>query len=98
MFNPDTLDALCGACVYEVEQLDLSEFGLPGLSFTGELHVEPDPHTGCEDWYISEATTTVAGRTHAYAGKSAVFQAILKAVRDNDFLCSDILYVSREHA
>lgn len=98
MFNPDTVTPVCGSCVYEVEGLDLSEFGLPGLSFTGELHIEPDAYTGNEDWYIAEATTTVGGRIHSYNGNDPVFAAIVKAVNDNDFTRSDILYVSREHA
>ncbi len=98
MFNPDIATPVCGSCVYEVEGLDLSEFGLPGLSFTGELHIEPDPYTGDEDWYISEATTTVGNRIHSYSGNNPVFLAIIKAVNDNAFTRSDILYFSREHA
>jgi hypothetical protein len=39
----------CGACVVNVENLDLTLGGLPGISFTGTLEIEPDHYVNNED-------------------------------------------------
>ena len=53
MFNPDEPDKRMGEHEYEVEGLDLSEQGYPGLSFTGMLDIGVD--NSIPEWYVRGA-------------------------------------------
>ena len=56
MFNPDVTARRMGAHTYEIEELDLSAHGWPGLSFSGLLRIEPDPDAEGE-WYVDAVTS-----------------------------------------
>lgn len=91
---------------YEVEALDLTAFGFPGLSFTGEIHIEPDHTLDNEDWYIESATAFYADgeTTIIYRHRSedvvnrTIFHAIRAAVLADQRLCGRIDDAAREQA
>lgn len=98
-----------GPCLYEVECLDLSDFGFPGLSFSGHLHIEIDSSLGDDDWYLECATAAGPNGSHKlYAlkdKKSAepsfehdMFSAIERAVLADKRLCDFIYDMCKEHA
>jgi hypothetical protein len=86
------------ACSYEVEALDLTAFGFPGMSFTGEVHIEPDYTLDDEEWYIESATAFYEdGETSMiYRSRSendvdrVIFSAIRAAVLADRRLCDRI--------
>jgi hypothetical protein len=91
----------CGACVVNVENLDLTPGGLPGISFTGTLEIEPDHYVNNEDWYIDRATAEAAdGRYVIYSSSKNIdiFQAICDTVSKNSAVRRMIDNVSVSHA
>lgn len=96
----------CGSCTYEVEQLDLTDFGFPGISFTGELGIEPDDTLENEDWYVYEAyATNPDGRSYTVFRYNSLhpfhrdlYQAIVKAVAADNNLRDYITDKSRASA
>lgn len=96
----------CGSCVYVIEHLDLTDFGFPGLSFSGDLAIEPDDTLNNEDWYIQEVYATNPGRinyiTFRYNSLNPfhrdLYQAIVKAVAADEDLRDRITDASRENA
>jgi hypothetical protein len=99
--NPDTPDRAMGAHVYEVEDLDLTAHGFPGLTFAGTLQIDPDDTPGVTDWHISEAYALQPdGRTYTvYDAKRhpAIFTAICAAVLTDKRRCDRITEASYEH-
>lgn len=88
--NPDARDPRYGAHVFTVEDLDLSEHGMPGFAFTGDLHIEPDDTPGVLDWYIAEI--------RAPDGSTAMHDtAIIRAVLADAHLCDLITEACIEH-
>jgi hypothetical protein len=87
-----------GACIYEVEELDLTAGGFPGLMFRGTLHIEPDEDE--EDWSMSEAfaLNDQSGVYTIYNDKTnvVIFEAISKSIFANKKLCAHIDEYSRE--
>lgn len=90
----------CGPCVYEMEDLDLSEGGLPGLVFWGTLDIEPTDDG--LDWFIERATAlnNSSGVYTVYDEKhnAAIFHAIVKAVNATPCAYKHITYHAREYA
>lgn len=93
-------------CVYSVEDLDLSDFGLPGLSFTGDLHIDIDDSSGDDEWYIESATACAESLGHRYVTYSFksvtqlerdIFRAIELAVCADKNLCDLIRDECKEH-
>lgn len=103
-FNPDAPSQSLGPCVFAVEYLDLTDYGLPGLSFTGDLHIDIDQSSGEDEWYIECATAATGGAYHVYSYKSsnpldcAIFRAIDMAVSKDSHLCDCIRDECKEHA
>lgn len=91
-----------GSYIETIEDLDLTDFGLPGIVFNGELHIEADTSIQCEDWYIDKAIGFNAdGKTiggYSDTKNQIIFVAIKKAVLANHKLCDWIAETSREHA
>lgn len=91
----------CGPCIFEIEDLDLTASGFPGLSFAGDLSIEPDDSLDNEDWYIEAAHATNSdGKTFTiYNGRThpALFSAICEAVITDRDLCDIITETAREH-
>lgn len=91
-------------CVYSIEDLDLTEFGFPGLSFTGDLNIDIDDSSGEYEWYIESATAPVGDRYVTYSVKSItqferdIFRAIEQAVCKDKNLCDLINEAAREEA
>ncbi len=89
---------------YEVEGIDLTAFGFPGMSFTGEIHVEPDYTLDNEEWFIESATafyedgkTTIIYRHRSEdAVNRAIFHAVRAAVLADRRLCDRIDDAARE--
>ena len=81
-----------GACAYEIEDLTLDAGGLPGLTFSGTLSIEPDDALANEDWYIANAWAD--GTTYR---DGIIFSAIVTAVAEDKDLCDFIGEFSREH-
>lgn len=85
MFNPDAKSPTYTSIDYEVEALDLTAFGFPGLSFTGTLSIEPDYTLDNEEWYIEAASAFYAdGKTsivYSMRCEDTVNRAIFCAVR-----------------
>lgn len=105
-FNPDEKTDALEACVYPLEDLDLSPYGLPGMVFNGELQIEIDHSSGDDEWYIDCATASKPdGTYHTYGyDKPAeildglVFRVIEKAVWSDRHLCDLIRDACKEHA
>jgi len=81
-----------GPCAYEIDDLALDAGGLPGLTFSGTLSIEPDDTLENEDWYIFCAWAD--GTTYR---DGIIFSAIVKAVAADRNLCDFIGEFSREH-
>jgi len=97
-----TSSTLCGSYIHTIEDLDLTDFGMPGIVFNGELHIEADTSIQCEDWYLDRAIGfnadgKVVG-SYSESRHPTIFAAITKAVYKDDKLCDIILETSREHA
>lgn len=94
--------SICGSYIHTIEDLDLTNFGLPGMTFSGELHIEADTSMHCEDWYVDYAIGYNAdGKevgSYSQTLNGSIFAAITKAVYKNDKLCDMIWETSREHA
>ena len=89
-----TNDQLCGSCDFEIDDLDLTSVGFPGLSFTGSVSIEPDESVGGTEWYIDRIYALNAdGCSHTrYSVNSPISfhrglaEAIEKAVvKDKDY-------------
>lgn len=97
---PDEL----GPCVYPVEDLDLSAHGLPGIVFTGDLHIDIDNSSGDDEWYIEYASAELPDgsyKVYKYTSNlvdAAVFDAIVKAACADQHRCDCIRDECREHA
>lgn len=98
--KPFSSEAIYGACTYEIEDLDLTAGGLPGLVFWGTLDVEAQDEGA--DWFLERATafneqssvyTIYDGETNA-----EIFEAIRKAVYADKSLCVHIGAHAKEHA
>jgi hypothetical protein len=91
----------CGACVVNVENIDLTPGGLPGISFTGTLEIEPDASVYNEDWYIHCATALAANGTYVVYSpnkNTEIFQALCDTVSKNSAVRRMIDNVSVSHA
>jgi hypothetical protein len=91
----------CGACVVNIENLDLTPGGLPGISFTGTLEIEPDASVYNEDWYIYRATALAVNGTYVVYSpnkNSEIFQALCDAVSKNSVVRRTIDRASVSHA
>jgi hypothetical protein len=92
----------CGSYIETIEDLDLTNYGLPGMTFNGELHIEADTSIQCEYWYIDRALGFNAdGKvigTYSETMNVMIFKAITEAVYKNLKLCDIITENSREHA
>ena len=89
--NPDEPYKRMGAHVFEVEYVDLSEHGYPGLSFSGWIDVEVD-NSDAPTWFIGGAHATdptdPKGGVERYApNDNALGTAIAMAVNDDARLC-----------
>lgn len=105
-FNPDAKSPTYTAIDYEIEGLDLTADGFPGLSFSGTLWIEPDYTLNNEEWYIESASAFYAdGKTSiVYNMRSedtvnrSIFCAVRAAVLADDDLCSRISDAALEDA
>jgi hypothetical protein len=94
--------SICGSYIHTIEDLDLTNFGLPGMTFNGDLHIEADTAMHCEDWYLDRAIgfnlddKTIGSYSDTL--NPVIFAAISKAVYKDDKLCDIIWETSREHA
>lgn len=75
-------------CTFEVQDLDLSDRGFPGLSFSGVLHIERDEY---DCWYIDQATAVnphngkeVSYKPHHLAPFNRALYAAIEAAAVND--------------
>ena len=89
--NPDEPYKRMGAHVFEVEYVDLSEHGYPGLSFSGWIDVEVD-NSDAPEWFIDGAHAVDPhdprkGARHYLPGDKALGTAIKEAVLHDARLC-----------
>jgi len=96
---PFAKTARYGSCTYEIEDLDLSDGGFPGLVFWGTLDI--DAENDHEDWSISRATAlnSKTGKYTIYdvGSNPAIFTAIVDAIYADKPLCVNIGAHSRDH-
>ena len=86
-FDPDAKPRRLAACVYTVEDLDLSKHGMPGFSWAGDLYIEPDPTPAIHDWYVVDTTPHVPAKA---------FECIRAAVMADKWYCDAITDASYE--
>ena len=86
-FDPDAKPRRLAACVYTVEDLDLSQHEMPGFSWTGDVYIDPDPTPAIHDWCVVD--------TKPHAPPKA-FECIRAAVMADDRLCDFITEASYE--
>lgn len=99
-FYATTTTQRYGACTYEMEDLDLTAGGFPGLIFWGTLDIEPDDDQ--EDWFLREAyaLNEKSGVYTIYNDKTnaVIFEAISKSIFADKQLCLHIGAHAKEHA
>ena len=88
--NPDQPYKRMGAHVFEVEYVDLSAHGYPGMSFSGWIDIEVD--NNAPEWFIESAHAvdpcSQHKRAHFYApNDNALGTAIKNAVLHDARLC-----------
>lgn len=90
--NPDDRATRYGAHVFSVENIDLSDYGMPGFSFTGDLHIEPDDTPGVLDWCIADICALSGCAVTTFQGF-----VVRKAVMADKRLCEWITEACIEH-
>ena len=97
-----SFSSICGSYVHSIKDLDLTNYGLPGVTFNGDLYIKFNSGTPIGNWfphyaigYNSEKKQMCA---YSQGFHPTIFAAISKAVYKNAKLCEIILETSREHA
>ena len=77
-FNPDARAKRMGAHVYNVEDLDLTAWGFPGVTFAGSVGIDIDDD---DAWYVDAVHALDGqGKIHEYETYQGIGEAIAAAL------------------